>query len=254
MSKEGSVMLQYEKLAEIYDYLVAGIDYEEWADYVEQILKKFSVNVHYIADLACGTGNTTLPLAARGYEVYGIDIAPAMLKKAAQKAQEMGLKPYFLQQDMRELNLPRQMDFITCYHDGLNYLINPDDLSQVFQKTHDFLRPGGLFVFDLNAVEKLAGAGEDTTFVDDQEMSLIWETSYERENDVWEIRLTGFIRVANMYDKFVEVHKEKNYKRSEVLAFLREAGFILLDEYHGFSFEPPKPNTRRIFYVAQKSF
>lgn len=245
-------MSQYDKLADIYDYLVAGIDYDEWADYIEAILRKFNCSTTHIADLACGTGNTTLPLAARGYLVYGVDIAPAMLAKALKKAGEQGLHPYFLEQDMRELSLPEPMDMVTCYHDGLNYILASDDLRQVFHKVYESLRPDGLFVFDLNAVEKLSGAGGDVTFLDDQDMSLIWETAYDREAEVWEIKLTGFIRQENTYEKFVEVHKEKAHKNNDVLALLRDTGFAVLDVYHGFSFEPPQPTSRRLFYVAQK--
>ena len=245
-------MSQYNKLADIYDHLVAGIDYEEWADYIEEILKKFSLQTRYVADLACGTGNTTLPLAARGYEVYGVDIAPAMLAKASRKAEEQGLRPHFLEQDMRQLSLPRPIDLITCYHDGLNYIVDPADLRQVFRRVHDSLRPGGLFIFDLNAVEKLSGGGGETTFVEDDNMSLIWETAYDKQTDVWEIKLTGFIRKGELYDKFIEVHKEKAYKNSEALTFLNEAGFEVLDIYHGFSFDPPMPASRRLFYVAQR--
>ena len=245
-------MSQYEKLADIYDYLVAGIDYEEWADYIEQIVDKFSVTAKRIADLACGTGNTTLPLAARGYEVYGIDIAPAMLAKAVQKAREAGANPCFLEQDMRTLELPVPMDLITCYHDGINYIICPDDLYLVFSRVFDSLRPGGLFVFDINAVEKLSGVSGDTTFVDDTDLSLVWETSYDRGVEVWEIRLTGFVKKDGLYEKFTETHREKAYKKSEILEFLRNTGFIVLDIYHGFSFAPPGPDSRRVFYVAQK--
>jgi SAM-dependent methyltransferase len=245
-------MSQYAKLAEIYDYLVSGIDYEEWADYIEEILRKFSSPTKYVADLACGTGNTTLPLARRGYVVYGIDLSPAMLAKAADKARMQELCPYFLEQDMRSLSLPRAMDLITCYHDGLNYIIDPNDLLTVFQRVHQSLRPGGLFIFDLNAVEKLANAGGDTTFADDQDVSLIWETGYDKGNDVWEIKLTGFIRKGELYDKFVEIHKERAYRKEEALAFLEQAGFVILDVFHGFSFEPPRPDSRRLFYVAGK--
>ncbi len=245
-------MAQYSKLAEIYDCLVAGINYEEWADYIEAILEKYSCKTKYIADLACGTGNTTLPLAARGYEVYGVDIAPAMLERAEAKAGEKGLRPHFLEQDMRQLSLPVPMDLVTCYHDGINYIIDPADLRRVMGRVFSALRPGGLFVFDLNAVEKLSDAGGDTTFVDDNDMSLIWETSYDKKQDVWEIRLTGFVRRGDWYDKFIEVHREKHYSGSDARNYLLDAGFEVLDVFHGFSFEPPRPSSRRIFYIARK--
>lgn len=249
-------MSQYEKLAEIYDYLVAGIDYDEWADYIEQIAARFSCNIQTIADLACGTGCTTLPLASRGYRVYGIDLSSAMLQKALEKARQMAesqsLTVNFLEQDMRELYLPEPMDLVTCYHDGLNYILELEQLKVVFNRVFDSLRPGGLFIFDLNAVEKLSAAGGDVTFVDDTDMSLIWETSYDKGRDVWEIRLTGFLKKGEMYEKFIEEHSEKSYKNHEALQTLSDSGFEVLDVYHGFSFDPPKSSSRRLFYVARK--
>src|SRR5213082_560564 len=42
-------------------------------------------------DVGCGTGFLSLELAARGHRVTGIDLAPAMLDMARQKAAEAGL-------------------------------------------------------------------------------------------------------------------------------------------------------------------
>lgn len=243
---------RYHKLADIYDDLMAGIDYDEWVDYIEAILKGEACATRYVADLACGTGNTVLPLAARGYEVYGIDIAPDMLEKAQVKAKERGVQPHFLKQDMRMLELPREVDLVTCYNDGLNYITEPEDLKQVFRRVYASLRPGGMFIFDLYAVEKLSGIGGGTTFIDDHDLSLVWETSYEQALDIWEITLTGFIRRDHLYEKFIEVHQEKAYQPWQVTEYLQAAGLQFLAVYHAFSFEPPRGDTKRVFYVARK--
>lgn len=80
----------YEKVALIYDYLMQGVDYEGWADYIEGINLHLNFQPSRILDLACGTGAGTLALAARGYDVVGLDISWEMLeiarKKALQKA------------------------------------------------------------------------------------------------------------------------------------------------------------------------
>lgn len=245
-------MAQYDKLAEIYDYLVAGVDYDDWLDYIEKILERYGSRAHKVVDLACGTGNTTLPFARKGYEITGVDIAPAMLALARQKADQAGLKVALLEQDMRELELPGPVDLATCYHDGLNYITAPTDLAKVLARVYRYLKPGGLFIFDLVVVNKLSVAGGDTTFFDDADLSLIWDTSYDKEQDIWEVTLTGFVRKGDLYEKFAEVHREKHYAREEIEPLLAAAGFELLDVLHSFTLEPPNHSTRRIFYVARK--
>lgn len=243
----------YDKLADIYDYLMQSVDYDDWARYIEEVMEEFDAKGKVLVDLACGTGNTSIPLAAKGYTVYGVDLAPAMLNKAREKARTQNLQVNFLQQDMRELKIPEQADIITCYHDGLNYLLSLEDLKTVFTKVWESLGPGGIFIFDLNRVDKLARhTGTDTTFIDEENMSLIYESRYDLATDIWEIELTGFVRQGEFYEKFKETHKEKAHSREDAIKSLKETGFELLGIYAAFSFEPPKTETRRLFYIARK--
>lgn len=243
----------YKKLADIYDYLVSGIDYNSWADYIEELLVRYNHKVCSVADLACGTGNTSIPLARKGYQVYGIDLAPAMLAKAIEKADSSDCQVHFLEQDMRQMQLPEPVDLVTCYHDGLNYLLTVADLRTVFAKVRANLKPAGLFIFDLNRVDKLAvHTGTDTTFIDEEDMSLIYESSYERKTDIWSIQLTGFIRHDDLYEKFKETHQEKAFTQEEAIQSLEETGFELLDIFTAFTCQPPRPEARRLFYVAKR--
>src|SRR5918994_174818 len=43
-----------------------------------------------VLDVACGTGNVTLPAAATGASVTGLDLAPEMLAAAAKRAADAG--------------------------------------------------------------------------------------------------------------------------------------------------------------------
>ena len=58
----------YSGLAAVYDRLMAGVDYEAWADYVTQLIEHWGGNPRLLIDLACGTGGSTLPFARRGYD------------------------------------------------------------------------------------------------------------------------------------------------------------------------------------------
>ena len=56
-----------------------------------------------VLDVACGTGNTSLPAAKTGAEVTGLDLAPNLLDQARQRAQAEGLKIQFVEGDVEQL-------------------------------------------------------------------------------------------------------------------------------------------------------
>ena len=245
----------YSGLARIYDYLLCGVDYETWADYLEEIFARFQIEpCRVILDLACGTGSSTFPLLKRGYTVYGADISPEMLAIAGQRARESGLAVKFYQQDMRCLQLPFQADVIVLYQDGLNYLLTAGDLKKALQSIHDVLRPGGYFIFNLNLVEKLPAANTpQVAWLEDEEITLIWESSIDPEEKIWSIKLTAFLRGdEGLYEKVQEEHKERSYSREEMEPLLFQTGWQLKSCYKAFTFEEPWPEDRTIFYVVQR--
>ncbi|MBS4032489.1 MAG: class I SAM-dependent methyltransferase [Clostridiales bacterium] len=243
-------MAQYSGLSGIYDQLMAGIDYRDWADYIEILVHKHGgVPEQSALDLACGTGNTTVALAEKGYIVTGLDLAEKMLEIAHQKVKKLPIT--LRQDDMRIFTLPQQVGLVTAFQDGLNYLLSEDDLRQTFLTVSRTLLPEGLFIFDINCVNKLPASGSDVAYVETDKFTLIWETSFVTES-VWEISVTGFISQGEgLYRRFQEVHRERVITEQEVEAALHAAGMGLLGRYDAFSLNEPKEATRRVFYVAR---
>ncbi len=56
-----------------------------------------------VLDVACGTGNTSIPAARTGAEVTGVDIAPNLLEQARTLAETEGLKAVFEEGDAESL-------------------------------------------------------------------------------------------------------------------------------------------------------
>lgn len=245
-------MEQYNKLADIYDYLVSSVDYNDWIKYIEDLAERHNLKIFTVADLACGTGNTTIPFAEKGYKVVGLDLSQEMLAKAKEKTFAKGLEIQFLQQDMVQLKLPEPVDLVVCYHDGLNYITKSQALQELFHRVRENLKPGGLFIFDLVAVEKLSRADGSTTYLEDEVMDLVYETKYLTEENSWEIQLVGYIKKGEMYEKFKEVHQEKAHTHDEIIQCLNQADLELESIYHSYSFEPVNSGTRRAFYVVKK--
>jgi len=243
----------YEKLATFYDLLMEAIDYEAWVSYVEKIIQKLQGHVHSVVDLACGTGNSTLPWARRGYHTFGIDLSEAMLKQARQKAEAKNLKITFLQQDIRGFKLEEAVDLVVCFQDGLNYILESEGLRQAFQAVSNNLKERGYFIFDLNYLPQIIPKNEQVSVIDEDFFTLIWQTNFLEKENIWEIKVTGFIKtIGNEYEKFYENHKERIYHPSEVWACLTELGFTVLGTYQAFTFDPPHVQTPRVVFIGQK--
>ena len=74
---------------------------QQWAD-------AFVARLHLqpgmkVLDVACGTGNQSIPAARTGADVTGIDIATNLLDQARARAAAEGLKIHFLEGDAEEL-------------------------------------------------------------------------------------------------------------------------------------------------------
>ena len=140
----------YNEFAKIYDRL-QEIDYNAFVAYYKQVFDKFNIKPSLMLDLACGTGNVTVPLAECGYDMIGVDLSEEMLGIAADKAREKNLDILFLNQDMTEFELYGTVDAAVCALDGVNYLTEDGDLAALFSLIKNYLNPGGVFVFDIKS-------------------------------------------------------------------------------------------------------
>lgn len=99
-----------------------------------------------VLDLCCGTGLLSAELSRRGLLMVGLDGSRAMLRYARGHAAEVPL----LQADVRSFGMRTNFDAVLCVFDSLNHLLSPGDLAAAFCCVASCLRPGGLFVFDVN--------------------------------------------------------------------------------------------------------
>lgn len=243
----------YLNFVSIYDQIMSGVDYEAWADYVEEILNHFGKNPETIIDLACGTGASTFPFKKRGYKIAGTDISSQMLKRASQTASEQLLEIVFYQQDLRQLNLPEKYDLALLFQDGLNYIIDETDLAQAFLQVYKNLKPGALFIFDLTRPSLRPTHDSSTAYADEDDFTLIWESSYKRVEEIWSIKLTAFQKLDNgLYQKFQENHQEKDHDPDLVKKLINAAGFKLLGLYKSFTFSVSDGNDVKLTFIAQK--
>jgi SAM-dependent methyltransferase len=155
---------------------------------------------------------------------------------------------------MREFELFGTVDAVICMLDSINYVTKKRDLEQVFRLVHNYLNPGGLFIFDVNSPYKLSRVlGNETFFEMDDEITWIWNNTYDARRRQCIFDLTFFIRQEEgLYRKVVETHVEKAYSTDELVHALTKAGLRFLDAFGELTFEKPDLRENRIFYVSSK--
>lgn len=243
-------MNSYTDFSEYYDRLMrSDFNYEHIADYLENLFDLFGCNPNLVCELACGTGNITLPLSKRGYDMIAVDKSYEMLDIARKKSDGSIL---FLNQDMTKLDLYGSVDAVICMIDGINYVLNPNSLFNMFKRIKTcFLEPGGIFIFDISSEYKLKEKIGSNTFVyNGEDIYYSWENRFVRKMS--DMYLTFFVRHKNgLYRRFAERHIQRAYREDEIICMLKKAGFTSVQAFDGMTFNPVKADSERIVFAAK---
>lgn len=265
-------MEAYSEFAQVYDLFMDNIPYEEWCDYLVTLLKQHGVSDGLVLELGCGTGNMTEALKRRGYDMIGIDNSEEMLAEAIEKnmssgtetaavddriseGMKDGLKPaLYLCQDMREFELYGTVRAIVSVCDSINYILEPEELIQVFRLVNNYLDPDGVFIFDLNTrykYEKILG--EQTIGETREDHCFIWDNYYDISSGINEYILNLFIQGEDgRYDRYEEVHYQRAYDLEEIRQLIEVSGLRWEGAYDAFTMEPVREDSERIYIIARE--
>ncbi len=106
----------YTGFAYVYDEYMDNIPYEEWGQYMIALLKENGVSGDSsVLELGCGTGTVTRMLAKEGYDCVGLDMSEDMLSIASEKTFEEGPQIIYTCQDMRDFEVPYEVDAYDKY-------------------------------------------------------------------------------------------------------------------------------------------
>ena len=246
----------YDLLAPFYDAFNGDISYTEWADFFEQIIKKhYNGKPELILDLGCGTGSMTLELARRGYDMTGVDYSPEMLDIARERAEkeEIGEGILWLCQDMREFELYGTVDVTVSCLDCINHLTSVKDLKRCLSLVHNYLIPGGLFIFDVNGKSKFENVYADETYCMEQEDAVcVWQNYYNEKSKLCDFYITLFKECDDgRYERYDEHQRERMYTVRTLKKALAESGFEFVGAYSDFEFSDADDNNERIYVVAR---
>ena len=235
----------YSAFAAGYDRMMADVDYDGWANYIDGFLRE--AGAKSVLECACGTGSLTVRLARKGYQITGADLSEDMLMVARQKTLDAGLRFLpFVCQDMRRIALHKPVDAVVAACDGVNYLM--DGVEDFFQSAWKALKPGGLLLFDVSSAYKLSAVLGDNTFAaTGPDWAYIWENTYHPRLGRVDMLLTGFLKQGTGYARFEEHHSQRAYTEEELRAALHD-----IRVYEAFTRNPPTDRAERLQFTARK--
>ncbi|MBF6594830.1 MAG: class I SAM-dependent methyltransferase [Thermaceae bacterium] len=135
-------MANYES-AELYDKIYGFKNYAQEAELIHQTIQQFKPGAKTLLDVACGTGKHLEPLKTC-YQVEGLDLSADLLREARKRNPELS----FHQGDMRNFELRKRFDAVTCLFSAVGYMNGPEELQQAMNTMAKHLEPGGVLLLE----------------------------------------------------------------------------------------------------------
>ncbi len=205
-----------------------------------------------VLDLCCGSGHVTKELVTRGYDVTGIDSSAALIEIARKEIPGLDLRV----QDATKLQLDEKYDAVLSTFDSLNHILCAENLRDVFMGVRRVLKPGGLFVFDMNLEEAYwADLKHWTVDINDGTLGMVRGT-FDAASKLARTELIWFVQTAdqNLWRRHGSVVEQRCYPQSEILLLLSEARFKEVEAVPSRSAGvTAELGLGRIFFVASRA-
>lgn len=205
-----------------------------------------------VLDLCCGYGRHTIELAAKGYEIVGLDLSMSMLKKALADAQAQGKAIKFVHGDMRKLSFKGIFDAIYNVQTSFGYF---DDQSnfKVLQGIFNALKPGGVFLIETVNRDFIINDIPLRLWWKGNQCTLLEEIDFEAANGLLKVT-RSFVFDDNSRAPWEQKIQIRLYAANEMKALLTRAGFKVVElsgdySLHGAHFGADSPKN---IFVAEK--
>jgi SAM-dependent methyltransferase len=132
-----------------YEIALAPDDVSRELDFFEAAIRKFSkAKVGRVFELGAGTAPYLEEWHKRGYAYSGLDLSPAMIEFAREKARRKGIDASFILGDMRDLDRslgPFDLAYVLL---GSLYVRSNREFLDHLNRVAGLLTPGGLYLLD----------------------------------------------------------------------------------------------------------
>ena len=201
---------------------------------IGRILRRASITGGRVVEFGCGSGVLAAYLQAKGYQIHGYDISPAMIRLARRNAP--GAR--FGVASLVSAPIPA-CEAIVCAGEVVTYIRGGGlALQQFVARAHAALRPGGLLVFDF--MDSARRRTYDTRTISRDDWSIAVRASFDRRRRILTRHMTMTRRTTRGLRRSRETHRVHVYDRTTVRRMLARCGFaVVMSRAYGAYRLPP---------------
>lgn len=202
-----------------------------------------------ILDACCGHGRHTLPLAAAGLRVVGLDRSRRLTRRAERTRHRRGLPGLIVRGDVRQIPFREAFTLVLNLFNSFAYLDDPADDGRVLAEMARCLRPGGRLLLEtrnkdfqlacvpFHQVTRLADGGQALVECD-------FDAASRRLCSRW-------TRLTAPKEPYAE-SAIRLYSPDEFVDLFRAAGLRVLDLYGDYDGQPFLDTHRKLLILAEK--
>jgi len=234
------------------DAMFPAETFADASDELDSILALPGVDVapgDAVLDLPCGPGRHSVPLAARGFDVTGVDATASYLDEARSRAADRDVADAveFVEGDMREFRREGAFDLALNLYTSFGYFEDRADDERVARTLHESLAPGGTLVMDLASKETLARDFRTRTW-DDFDDGYVLEAHAVTDDwswmeNTWTLVVDGDVREYDVSHRL--------YSAYELTELLEDAGFDAVEAYGTLDGDAFDQDADRLLVVAR---
>ena len=251
----------YDPWADVYDSVYSYVR-DDIPFYVEEALASGGP----VLELGCGTGRVTIPIAAAGVDITGVDSSPAMLAVARRKAAVLpkAEAPRLVEGDMRALDLDgRRFGLVIIPFRGFLALMTVEDQMSTLSSITSLLAPEGRLVFDVFVpdLDMLVQEGDtpyhlrDVVAPDTGRRLVLWhQSAYDNHAQVIDARIIveELDETGTVERRYYRDFQLRYAHRWELHHLLVSSGYRVDDLYGDFERTPFDEDSADMVWVATR--
>ncbi len=221
----------FTKSARYYDVLYGKKNYAGEAAKLRTVIAgAIQREARTLLDVACGTGRHLAELKA-DFAIEGADLNDELLALARARLPDVPLH----QVDMRNFDLRKTFDVVTCLFSAIGYLTTRDDLSAAIAAMARHVAPGGLLIVEpwFTPDNWVVSGRPNVMFANEPDIKIARMSMSGREDDVSIVDLHYLVGAPDEITYFTEQHRFGLFTVEEQIAAFRAASLEVSDDPGG---------------------